>query len=80
VSLHLADSFGQLAQGLALGAVVAAGIAAYAGLVILAALLLSTPARLVANAFEHEYRDSVRNSPRGGYYVRLERDRQEAVR
>jgi len=33
---------------------------------------LSGPAELVIRAAEHEHRDSVRNSPRGGYYLRRE--------
>lgn len=39
---------------------------------ILIGFALSAPAELVFGAVEHEHRDNFRNSPKGGYYVRLE--------
>lgn len=39
---------------------------------ILIGFALSAPAELVFRAVEHEHRDNFRNSPKGGYYVRLE--------
>ncbi len=55
---------------------IAAIVASTLGVGYLACMLvgsaLSGPAELVLRAAEHEYNDSVRNSPRGGYYVRRE--------
>ncbi len=50
--------------------VVSGGAVASAALLVAISIPLGIVGRLFVDAFVHEYADSVRNSPRGGYYER----------
>lgn len=68
-----------LIGGAMLGGVVTSIGVAYIAVVLIGAAL-SWPATLAMRAVEHEYQDNVRNSPRGGYYERLDRKQAETPR
>lgn len=71
-------------EPLLIGSAMLGGVAAFVGVAYIAAVLigaaLSGPANLAMRAVEHEYQDNVRNSPRGGYYERLDRKQAETPR
>lgn len=69
---------------LLIGGSVVTGIAAAVGVAYVGAVLIgaamSGPAELVLRAAEHEHRDAIHNSPRGGYRERIDRNYAETPR
>lgn len=72
--------WGPLLMGGSVFASIAAGFGAAYVAAILIGAAMSGPAELVLRAVEHEYGDAIRNSPKGGYQERADKDYAETPR